>query len=190
VLQGERPMASDNRTLGRFQLVGLPGAPRGVPQIDVTFDIDANGIVNVTATDQATGKAQALTITASSGLSKEAVDRLVKDAEAHARDDAARRDAVTKRNDADALVYSVEKTVRDQGGSLEAEQLATVETAVGDVKSALAKDDCTALGPAVERLQRVSQGLAEQLYRKAQGSSGQPSNGATEGDVVEGEVVK
>ena len=188
VLQGERPMARDNRTLGRFQLVGLPGAPRGVPQIDVTFDIDANGIVNVTATDQATGKAQAMTITASSGLSKDEVDRLVKDAAAHAKDDEARRDAVSARNEADALVYSVEKTIREQGGSLQAGQLGTVEAALGDVKSALASDDTAALKPAVERLQRVSQGLAEELYRQAQ--PGAPNTQAPEGDVVEGEVVQ
>jgi molecular chaperone DnaK len=188
VLQGERPMASDNRTLGRFQLVGLPGAPRGVPQIEVMFDIDANGIVNVTATDKATGKAQAMTITASSGLSKDEVDRLVKDAEAHAKDDVARRDGVNARNEADALVYSVEKTMREQGGSLDPEQLATVESAIGDVKTALSKDDTAALKPAVERLQRVSQGVAEQLYRKAQAGQGAPN--APEGDVVEGEVIR
>jgi molecular chaperone DnaK len=187
VLQGERPMAGDNRTLGRFQLAGLAAAPRGVPQVDVTFDIDANGIVNVTATDVATGKAQAVTITASSGLSKEEVDRLVQDAAAHARDDAARRDAVQARNDADALVYGVEKTIREHGGSLEAGQLATVESAIGDVKSALSGNDEAALEPAVERLQRVSQGLAEQIQRKAQAPQGAPA--AQEGEVVEGEVV-
>src|SRR5918992_1027173 len=110
VLQGERPLARDNRTLGRFQLTGLPPAPRGVPQIDVTFDIDANGIVSVKAVDKATGKEQAITISGASGLSKDEVERMVKDAESHAADDKARREAIEARNQADALIYQVEKT--------------------------------------------------------------------------------
>jgi molecular chaperone DnaK len=191
VLQGERPLAADNRTLGKFQLTGIPAAPRGVPQVAVTFDIDANGIVNVSATDEATGAQQAITITASTGLSKDEVDRLVKDAAAHAQDDEARRTAIQARNEADALVYNVEKTVREQGAKLQPDQLATVEQAVGDVKSALAAHDAAALKPAVERLTRVAQGIAEQLYRQAQpapAGDAQPHGGRTD-DVVDGEVV-
>jgi molecular chaperone DnaK len=186
VLQGERPMARDNRTLGRFQLTGLPPAPRGVPQIEVSFDVDANGIVHVTAKDQATGREQAVTITTSSGLDKSEVDRLVKEAEAHAREDQARRDLVTARNDADALVYSVEKTVKEQGARLEASELATVEAAIGDVRTALGGEDLGAIRTTTERLQRVSAGIAEKLSRAS--ASAPPPKG--EADVVDAEVVE
>jgi molecular chaperone DnaK len=191
VLQGERPMARDNRTLGRFQLSGLPPAPRGVPQIEVTFDIDANGIVNVTAKDKATGREQAVTITASSGLDKAEVERLVKDAEVHAREDQGRRDLVTARNEADALVYSVEKTVKDQGATLDAGEIATVEGAIADVRTALGGDDLAALRTTTERLQRVAQGIGEKLYRQSQGPSQQgPGAGpSADADVVDAEVV-
>jgi molecular chaperone DnaK len=192
VLQGERPMARDNRTLGRFQLAGLPAAPRGVPQIEVTFDIDANGIVNVTAKDKATGKEQAVTITASSGLDKAEVERLVKDAEAHAREDEERRALVTARNEADALVYSVEKAVKEQGAQLDAGEIATVEGAIGDVRTALGGEDLSALRTTTERLQRVAQGIAEKLSRQAQAGSqaGSTSRQSADADVVDAEVVE
>jgi molecular chaperone DnaK len=188
VLQGERPMARDNRTLGRFQLSGLPPAPRGVPQIEVTFDIDANGIVHVTAKDKATGKEQAVTITASSGLDKAEVDRLVRDAEANAREDQARRDLATARNDADALIYGVEKTVTAQGAQLDAGEIATVEGAIGDVRTALNGEDVAALKTTTERLQRVAQGVSEKLARGA--SQGSASRQSADADVVDAEVVE
>ena len=141
VLQGERQMARDNRTLGRFQLVGMPPAPRGVPQIEVTFDIDANGIVNVSAKDKATGKEQEITISGSSGLAKDEVERMVKDAEAHAREDKAQRELIDARNQLDSLTYSVEKTVKDQGAKLDAGEIATVEAAMADVRTALGGED-------------------------------------------------
>jgi molecular chaperone DnaK len=188
VLQGERPMARDNRTLGKFQLTGLPPAPRGVPQIEVTFDIDANGIVHVTATDKATGKEQAVTITASSGLDKAEVDRLVKDAEANAREDQARRELATARNEADALIYSVEKTVKEQGAKLDAGEIATVEGAIADLRTALNGDDLAALKTTTERLQRVAQGVSEKLARAA--SQGPASRQSADADVVDAEVVE
>jgi molecular chaperone DnaK len=184
VLQGERSMARDNRTLGTFHLAGLPAAPRGVPQIEVTFDIDANGIVHVTAKDQATGAEQAVTITASSGLDKAAVDRLVKEAEVNAREDQGRRDLATARNEADALVYSVEKTVKEQGAKLDSSEIATVESAIGDVRTAVASEDLAAIKTTTERLQRVSHGIAEKLYRESQ------PRPAHEGEVVDAEVVE
>ena len=174
VLQGERPMARDNRTLGRFQLSGLPPAPRGVPQIEVTFDIDANGIVHVTAKDKATGKEQAVTITASSGLDKAEVDRLVQDAEANAREDQARRDLATARNDADALIYSVEKTVTEQGAQLDAGEIATVEGAIGDVRTALNGEDARG----AEDDDRASAACGAGRQREA-GARRQPGLGVT-----------
>ena len=132
VLQGERPLARDNRTLGRFHLVGLPPAPRGVPQIEVAFDIDANGIVNVTAKDMATGKEQKITISGSSGLSKDEVDRMVKDAQSHAAEDQARRELIDARNQADALAYQVEKTVNENREKLPVGELSKVEAAIAE----------------------------------------------------------
>ena len=134
VVQGERPLARDNRTLGRFQLSGIPPAPRGVPQIDVTFDIDANGIVNVSAKDSGTGKEQKITITASSGLSKEEVERMMKDAESHAEEDKKRREEIETRNRADQSVYAAEKMLQDMGAKLAPADKAAVETAIGDAE--------------------------------------------------------
>ena len=138
VLQGERPLARDNRTLGRFQLVGLPPAPRGVPQVEVAFDIDANGIVNVTAKDMATGKEQKITISGSSGLSKDDVDRMVKEAQSHASDDQARRELIDARNQADSLAYQVEKTVNENREKVPVGELSKVEAAIADVRRAIA----------------------------------------------------
>src|SRR3954451_12398686 len=145
VLQGERPLARDNRTLGRFQLVGLPPAPRGVPQVEVAFDIDANGIVNISAKDRATGKEQKISITGSSGLAKDEVDRMVRDAEAHAAEDKARRDAIEARNQADSLAYSVEKTVNENRDRMPAGDVSRVEAAITAVRTAAQGDDLAAI---------------------------------------------
>ena len=145
VLQGERQLARDNRTLGRFQLVGIPPAPRGVPQIEVTFDIDANGMVNVSAKDQGTGKEQKITITASSGLSKDEVDRMMQDAESHAEEDKKRREEIETRNRADQAVYAAEKMLQEMGDKLAAGDKAAVESAVAAVKSALEANDTAAM---------------------------------------------
>jgi molecular chaperone DnaK len=193
VLQGERPMARDNRTLGRFQLIGLPPAPRGVPQIEVGFDIDANGIVNVTAKDVATGKEQKITISGSSGLSKDDVDRMVKDAEAHAADDKARRELIDARNQADTLAYSVEKTIAENRDRLPAADVSRVERAVAAVREAARGEDPGAIRSASDELQRASHAIAEQLYKQSQADSAHASAAAQgtnrDNDVKEGEVV-
>src|SRR5690349_19771810 len=179
VLQGERPMARDNRTLGRFHLVGLPPAPRGVPQIEVSFDIDANGIVNVAAKDMASGKEQKITISGSSGLSKDDVDRMVKDAQAHESEDKARRDLIDARNQADSLAYQVEKTVNENREKISVGELSKVDAAVAAVRKAAEGDDVAAIKRTVDELQRASHGIAEQLYKGSQGSQGsQGSTGA------------
>jgi molecular chaperone DnaK len=175
VLQGERPMSRDNRTLGRFHLVGLPPAPRGLPQVEVTFDIDANGIVNVSAKDMATSKEQKITISGSSGLSKDDVGRMVKDAEAHAAEDRARRDLVDARNQADALSYQVEKTVNENRDKAPAAVVAQAESAIAEVRRAIEADDLAATKRAVDALQQASHALADVLYKAA--SSGQASQG-------------
>jgi molecular chaperone DnaK len=201
VLQGERPLARDNRTLGRFQLVGLPPAPRGVPQIEVTFDIDANGIVNVSAKDMGTGKEQKITITASSGLSKDEVARMMKDAESHAEEDKKRREEIETRNRADQAVYSAEKMLQDMGGKLAASDKAAVESAIEALKSALSSNDTAAMTRAMEQLTQAQHRAAEALYRQSgtQGagaatgdsapSGGAPGGGAAQGDVIDAEVV-
>jgi molecular chaperone DnaK len=193
VLQGERPMARDNRTLGRFQLVGLPPAPRGVPQVEVAFDIDANGIVNVTAKDVATGKEQKITISGSSGLSKDDVDRMVKDAEAHAADDKTRRELIDARNQADSLAYSVEKTIGENRDRLPATDVSRVENAIAAVREAVKGDELEAIQRASDELQKASHAIAEQLYKQSQANEANASaaqgGGSTEPDVKEGEVV-
>src|SRR5262249_52097029 len=185
VLQGERPMARDNRTLGRFHLVGLPPAPRGVPQIEVGFDIDANGIVNVTAKDLATSKEQKITITASSGLSKDEVARLVKDAQSHEAEDKARRDVIDARNAADALAYQVEKTVNENRDRIAFGELSKIETAIAEARKAAQSDELAAITRAIDELQKTSHAMAEQLYK---GSSG--SSGSTGSDVKDAEIVE
>ena len=186
VLQGERPMARDNRTLGRFQLVGLPPAPRGVPQIEVAFDIDANGIVNVTAKDVATSKEQKITISGSSGLNKDDVERMVKDAEAHAADDKARRELIDVRNQADSLAYSVEKTIAENRDRLPATDVSRVESAIAAVREAVKGEDLQTIRAASDDLQKASHAIAEQLYK--QQASG-PRAQASEDEVKDGEVV-
>ena len=191
VLQGERPLARDNRTLGRFHLVGLPPAPRGVPQIEVAFDIDANGIVNVAAKDVATGREQKITISGSSGLNRDEVDRMVKDAEAHAAEDRSRRELIDARNGADALAWSVEKTVNENRDRLPADDVARVEAAVAAAREAAKGDDLEAIRRASGELQRTSHAMAEQLYKAqapAPGARG-PQPGTRENEVVDGEVV-
>jgi molecular chaperone DnaK len=176
VLQGERPMANQNRTLGKFQLTGIPPAPRGVPQIEVTFDIDANGILNVTAKDLATGKDQTIKITSSSGLSKEEVERMAKEAEAHSAEDKSRREEIESKNQLDSLVYSVEKMLRENGGKISGSERGDVENAIADAKKALESNDKASMDNARERLTQASHKLAEQMYRststQSRGSSG------------------
>jgi molecular chaperone DnaK len=168
VLQGERPLASENRTLGKFFLTGIPPAPRGVPQIEVTFDIDANGILNVTAKDIATGKDQKITITSSSGLTKQEVERMAKEAEAHASEDKERREQIEAKNQLDSLVYSVEKMLREHGDKIPGSERGDVENAVADAKKALESNDKAQLDGARERLTQASHKLAEQMYKSAQ----------------------
>ena len=166
VLQGERPMAAQNRTLGKFKLGGIPPAPRGVPQIEVTFDIDANGILNVNAHDKATGKDQKITITSSSGLSKEEVERMAKDAEAHAAEDKEQRDAVEARNGLDSLVYNIEKMLKDSGDKVAASDKTEVETALAEAKTVLAgTPNASELNAAKEKLTAASHKLAEAMYK-------------------------
>src|ERR1700757_2080531 len=161
VLQGERPMARDNRTLGKFHLVGIPPAPRGVPQIEVTFDIDANGIVNVSAKDKATGKDQRITITSSSGLSKEEVERMAKEADAHSAEDKAKREEIEARNQLDSLVYNIEKMLREHGDKISGAEKLDVENTLADAKKALEGTDAAAMNGARDRLQAASHKLAE-----------------------------
>jgi len=198
VLQGERPMAGDNRTLGKFHLIGLPPAARGVPQIEVTFDIDANGIVNVSAKDRATGKSQAITISASSGLAKEEVERMVGDAQSHAEDDKARREATEARNRADTLVYGTEKTLSENRDKLSAADVEPVEKALAAAKKALEGGERAAIETATAELTQASHKLAEALYKQAaaggatpgapQGGEA-PGSGKGDGDVIDAEVV-
>jgi molecular chaperone DnaK len=177
VLQGERPMAAQNRTLGKFHLTGLPPAPRGVPQIEVTFDIDANGILNVTAKDTATGKDQKITITSSSGLSKEEVEQMAKEADAHASEDKAQRESIESKNQLDSMVYGVEKMLREHGDKISGSERGDVENAVADAKKALESNDKARMDKARETLTQASHKLAEQMYKAAQAQGG-PGAGA------------
>jgi molecular chaperone DnaK len=178
VLQGERQMAADSRTLGRFELVGIPPAPRGVPQIEVTFDIDANGIVHVNAKDLGTGKEQSIKITASSGLSEAEIEKLVKDAEMHAEEDKRRKELIEARNHADALVYSVEKNIKEFGDKVDAAEKTKIEEAITKTKKALESDDIDAIKKAQDDLMNVSHKLAEAMYAKTAGGQEGPGGGA------------
>jgi molecular chaperone DnaK len=180
VLQGEREMAKDSRTLGNFHLNGIPPAPRGVPQIEVTFDIDANGILNVSAKDKATGKSQAITITASSGLAKEEVEKMVQDAAAHADDDKKKRELVDQRNQADNMAYSLEKTLSDNRDKVEESEAKAIEEAIAEVRKATEGDDVDAIKAAMEKLTKQSHKLAEELY-KQQAPEGGPAGGPMPG---------
>jgi molecular chaperone DnaK len=177
-LQGERPLAKDNRTLGKFHLTGLPPAPRGVPQIEVTFDIDANGILNVTAKDKATNKEQKIQITSSSGLSKEEVERMAKEAEAHSAEDKAKREEIEARNQLDSLVYQMEKMLKENGDKISGDEKGQVESAVADAKKALEGTDVAAMNAAREKLTAASHKLAEAMYKTQQTP---PTDGASAG---------
>jgi len=207
VLQGERPMASDNKTLGKFHLVGIPPAPRGVPQVEVTFDIDANGIVNVSAKDVGTGREQKITITASSGLSKEEIDRMMKDAESHSAEDEKKKASIEARNRLDGLVYSVEKTLSENRDKVDASAVSEIESAIATSKTALGGEDVSAMDDAFNQLQTASHKLAEALYSQtgapggeataeeqassasASSDSGSTSASSDEGDVIDAEYV-
>lgn len=188
VLQGEREMASDNKSLGKFNLTGIPAAQRGIPQIEVTFDIDANGILKVTAKDKATDKSQEITISGSTALSDEEVDRMVKDAESHAEEDKKRKDEIEVRNQVDSLAYSTEQTLKDLGDKVPEDQKKAVEEAVAEAKTALDGTDIEAIKKAGEKLTEVGQKLAEIVYADAQaqtaGNNGAASN-PSEPDVVD-----
>jgi molecular chaperone DnaK len=173
VLQGERPMAAQNRTLGKFKLSGIPPAPRGVPQVEVTFDIDANGILNVTAKDNATGKDQKITITSSSGLSKEEVDRMAKEAEAHASEDQSKRDEVEAKNSLDNMVYNVEKMLKDNGDKVSGSEKSDVESALSQAKTTLGNSSSSVaeLNSSREKLTAASHKLAEAMYKSNASSS-------------------
>jgi molecular chaperone DnaK len=197
VMQGERPMARDNRTLGKFHLVGIPPAPRGMPQVEVTFDIDANGILNVSAKDQATGKQQAITITASSGLTKDDISRMVREAEANAEEDRKRQQEIEVKNQADSLAYNIERQLSDHGDKVAAADKSAIEEAIKEVREALQGDDVDRIKRASEALTKASHKMAEVLYREAQakrepgapppGGAGGPADGKTR--TAEGEVV-
>jgi len=190
VVQGERPLARDNRTLGRFQLVGIPPAPRGVPQISVTFDIDANGILTVSAKDLASGKEQQITITATSGLNKADVERMVKEAEAHAAEDMERRQEIELRNQTDSLVYQTERMLGEQGAKLPEADRAAIEQALNEAREALKGTDTTRIRQAQENLTRASQKLAEAAYRQSAGSDGGGGAGpGSSGETGNGDVV-
>jgi molecular chaperone DnaK len=198
VLQGEREMARYNKTLGKFQLVGIPTAPRGIPQIEVTFDIDANGIVHVSAKDRATGKEQSMTITGQSTLDKKDIDQMVKDAEAHAEEDRKRRDEAEVRNNADSLVYQMEKVLRDNADKIDDTQKESVQGPLDELKTALNGNDMDAIKSAHEKLMGASQAFSQALYEKAAqenaagtSASGQTGAGTSGGDddIIDAEIV-
>ena len=193
VLQGERTMAADNKSLGRFQLTGIPPAPMGVPQIQVTFDIDANGIVNVHAKDMATGKEQAMTITGGTALAKDDIDRMVKDAEAYAEEDRLRREQIETRNQGDQVVHQTEKVLAEQGEKLSADERGSIDSALSDLKAALGDEnsDTATLRSRIEALVTASQGAFTRMYQEAasQPGAGAGSEGAGDDDVVEAEIV-
>ena len=200
VFQGEREMTYGNKLLGNFQLVGIPPAPRGVPQVEVTFDIDANGIVNVSAKDRGTGKEQSMTITGGTALPKDDIDRMVREAEQYAEEDRRRREAAEAKNRAEQLVYQTEKSLKDYGDKISDEDRSSVESALTNLKEKLAGDDTVAITSATEALQQASYKLAEAVYAQAQPGPGQGEPGATtttdqgtttqaDGDVVDAEII-
>jgi molecular chaperone DnaK len=205
VLQGEREMASGNRTLGRFHLDGIPPAPRGVPKIEVTFDIDANGILHVTAKDMGTGKQQAITITGHSGLDENEIDRMVKDAETHSAEDKKRRDVIDAKNHADQMVYGIEKLLRENKEKLPASEVERVEAELENTKKAIESEDLDRIKQAMDSLTQASHKLSEIMYQQASAQAGSASgagaaseqaspgggdgSGGDEGEVIDAEVV-
>ena len=206
VMQGERPLAKDNRTLGKFHLVGIPLAPRGVPQIEVTFDIDANGILNVSAKDKGTGKEQKITITSSSGLSKDHVEQMTKEAELHAEEDRRAKDDIELKNRADAMVYSTEKMLKENREKVPEADAKAIDEALEEAKKAIQAGDSSKITAAVERLTQASHKLAEAMYKQAgsgpaadgagaggaagaSAGAGSGSTGKSEGEVIDAEVV-
>jgi molecular chaperone DnaK len=202
VFQGEREMTYGNKMLGNFQLVGIPPAPRGVPQIEVTFDIDANGIVNVSAKDRGTGKEQSMTITGGTALPKDDIDRMIREAEQYAEEDRRRREAAEAKNRAEQIVYQTEKSLKDYGDKISDEDRATVERALADLKEKLTGDDTVAITSATETLQQASYKLAEAVYAQASGPGQAQAQAGTEagpdaasgpspadGDVVDAEII-
>ncbi|HIE32461.1 MAG TPA: molecular chaperone DnaK, partial [Thermodesulfobacteriaceae bacterium] len=191
VLQGERPMAADNKSIARFELVGIPPAPRGVPQIEVTFDIDADGILHVTAKDLGTGKEQSVVVKPSSGLSEEEIQRMIKEAEAHAEEDRKRKELAEVRNQADSLIYSTEKSLKDLGDKVPEDLRKEVEEKISELRKALEGTDVEAIRRASDELTRVSYRLAEMVYKQAgaQGAAGGAGEGGTEGGKKGGDDV-
>ena len=179
VCQGEREMAGDNKMLGMFELMGIPSAPRGIPQIEVTFDIDANGIVHVSAKDKATGKEQSIRITASSGLNEDEIKQMVRDAESHADEDKKKKQLAEARNEADNMVYSVEKSLTEFGDKVSEEEKTSIQAAIDKTKKALESDDVDSIKGAIQELNTVSHKLAEEMYKKA--SAQQAGGGAEAG---------
>jgi molecular chaperone DnaK len=197
VVQGERPMAQDNKTLGRFILDGILPAPRGVPQVEVTFDIDANGILNVRAKDKATGKEQHITITASSGLSKEEVERMKKEAEAHAAEDQKKKELIETRNQAEAVVFSTEKLIKESAGKMKPEDKKELEEKVVAVKSVKDADDLGAIKKSLEELNAVAQKIGAAMYQAAQSASkdqtaggDKPADEPKKDEPIEGEFTE
>ena len=192
VLQGERPMAADNMSLGRFRLDGIPPAPRGIPQVEVTFDIDANGILHVTAKDKATGKEQKVTITASTNLNKNDIDRMVQESKAHEAEDKKRRELIDAKNTADSLVYQTEKALRDLGDKVPSAERGEIESKINDLKSAAQSDDISRIQQASESVQQAFHALSQQLYAQGQPQPEAPGGPSTpppsDGDVIDGEV--
>jgi molecular chaperone DnaK len=193
VFQGEREMAADNKILGQFDLVGIPPAPRGVPQVEVTFDIDANGIVNVQAKDKATGKEQQIRIQASGGLSEADIQRMVKDAEAHATEDKARKEGVEAKNRADALVHTTDKALAEYGSKINEAERRTIENALADLKEALKGDDVAAINAKSNALAQASMKLGEAMYKAQEGGAqadGTSGAGGAKDDVVDAEFTE
>jgi len=198
VLQGERPMATDNMTLGHFRLDGIPPSPRGVPQVEVTFDIDANGILNVTAKDKATGREQKVTITASTNLSKDEIENKVRDAQQHETEDKHRRELIEARNQGDNLAYQTEKTLRELGDKVPADDRSNIESKVRDLREALNGEDTSRIKQLNEELQQAFYAISQQLYQQGQpgsgmpggnghGPDGEPEQGPDDEGVVEGQ---
>ena len=193
VLQGERPMAADNMSLGRFRLDGIPPSPRGIPQVEVTFDIDANGILHVTAKDKASGKEQKVTITASTNLNKNDIDRMVQESRAHEAEDKKRRELIEAKNNADSLVYQTEKALRDLGEKVPSAERGAIESKISDLKSAAQSDDISRINKAAEEVQQTFHALSQQLYAQGQPQPEAPGGRSTpppsnDGDVIDGEV--